>query len=161
MIRLTSLLKEIDNSVDVNALAQEFMNSTSYNKSHDCKRSTYEFVKWVKKNKNFEPDVILMAPPKDIKKYPGKSGEGDAHIFAIVNRYGIDFTANQFNGVNDPLKITEENKIKSEYKKIGGYFTNFPEWFENGKTSIKTKIGQLPKWFIEGAESEGFKPSDI
>ena len=32
------------------------------------------------------------------------------------------------------------------YKKIGGYYTLFPDWFENGKTSLKTKWNNLPKW---------------
>jgi hypothetical protein len=160
MIKLVDLLKEIDNK-DITIIAQDFMKSTSYNKSHDCKRSTYEFVKWLKKNKDIEPDVLLLAPPKDIKKFPGKSGEGDAHIFSIVNGYGLDFTADQFPGVQNPLKITPENQIESEYKKIGGYFTNSLDWFNNGKYFIKSKISQLPQWFKDGAEQDGFKPDDV
>jgi len=161
MIRLKGLLTEVENSIDVNSLAKEFMKSTSYNTSHDCKKSTYEFVKWIKSNKGFEPDVILLAPPKDIKKYPGKSGDGDSHIFSIINGYGIDFTANQFPGVSRSLKITNENQIEFEYNKIGGYYTNFPDWFDNRKTFIISKIGQLPQWFKDGARKEGFNPDDI
>ena len=163
MIKLKKLLKEYSNDIDINNIANEFMDSSSYNESHDCKRSTYEFVKWLKKNKGFEPDVILLAPPKDTKRFPGKSGDGDAHIFTLVNGYGIDFTANQFPGVTNPLKITPENRIESEYKKIGGYFTDFPadaDYF-NGKTVLKSKIGQLPQWFKDGAVNAGFKPDDI
>jgi len=129
-------------------IAKEFMTSNSYNKSHDCKRSTYEFVNWLKKNKKFEPEVLLLAPPQDIKKFPGKSGEGDSHIFAIIDGYGVDFTANQFPGVSEPLKITPEDQISSEYKEIGGYYTLYPDWpgFENKKTSLKTKWNNLPSW---------------
>ena len=161
MIRLRDLLKEVSSDTDVSGIAKDFMNSSSYNKTHDCKRSTYEFVKWLKNNKGMEPEIILLAPPKDIKKFPGKSGTGDSHIFAIVNGYGLDFTAKQFPGVTDAFKITPENQIESEYKKIGGYFTDYPDWFNNGKTFIKTKINQLPQWFKDGAEKEGFKPDDI
>jgi len=127
-------------------IAKEFMASDSYNRSHDCNRSTYEFKNWLKKNKKFEPEVILLAPPQDTKKFPGKSGYGDAHIFAIIDGYGVDFTANQFPGINEPLKITPENQIPSEYKKIGGYYTSYPDWFEKGKTSLKAKWYNLPIW---------------
>ena len=127
-------------------IAKEFMASDSYNKSHDCNRSVYEFKNWLKKNKKFEPEVILLAPPQDIKKFPGKSGYGDAHIFTIIDGYGVDFTANQFPGINEPLKITPENQIPSEYKKIGGYYTSYPDWFEKGKTSLKAKWDNLPNW---------------
>jgi hypothetical protein len=125
-------------------MAKEFMTSSSYNKSHDCKRSTYEFVNWLKKNKKFEPEVLLLAPPQDNKKFPGKSGDGDSHIFTIIDGYGVDFTSNQFPGISEPLKITPENQIPSEYKKIGGYYTLYPDWFENKKTSLKTKWSNLP-----------------
>lgn len=128
-------------------LAKEFMNSQSYNASDDCKNSTYKFVNWLKQNKKIEPYVLLLAPPLDIKKFPGVSGDGDSHIFSILDGYGIDFTANQFPGVIEPLKITPEAQIPSEYKKIGGYYTKFPDWFENGKTALKTKWSGLPNWF--------------
>jgi hypothetical protein len=146
MIKLIDILKETLNQQQIIDIAKEFMLSSNYNKSHDCKRSTYEFINWLKKNKKFEPEVLLLAPPKDIKKYPGKSGEGDAHIFTIIDGYGIDFTANQFPGISESLKITPENEIPTEYKKIGGYYTNSPDWFEGGKTSIKTKWNNLPNW---------------
>lgn len=141
-----STIKENLDKQQIVDIAKEFIKSNSYNKSHDCKRSTYEFVNWLKKNKKFEPDVLLLAPPKDIKKFPGKSGDGDSHIFAIIGGFGVDFTANQFPGVSEPLKITPESQIPSEYKKIGGYYTDFPDWFEGGKTSLKTKWNNLPNW---------------
>lgn len=146
MIKLIDILKEALDKQQIIDIAKEFMSSNSYDKSHDCKRSTYEFVNWLKKNKKFEPDVLLLAPPKDIKKFPGKSGDGDSHIFAIIDGFGVDFTANQFPGVSEPLKITPENQIPSAYKKIGGYYTLFPDWFEGGKTSLKTKWNNLPDW---------------
>ena len=128
------------------------MSSKSYNKSDDCKISTYKFVNWLKTNKNINPDVLLLAPPKDIKKYPGKSKEGDSHIFTIINGNGIDFTANQFPGVSEPLKITPEAQIPSEYKRIGGYYTSTPDYFKN-KTFIKDKFNNLPQWFHDGLKS--------
>jgi hypothetical protein len=162
MIKLINLLKEALNKQEIVNIANEFIKSNSYNKSHDCKRSTFEFIKWVKKNKGFEPDALLLAPPKDIKKFPGKSGDGDSHIFSIVDGFGIDFTANQFPGVSEPLKITPESQISSEYKKIGGYYTLFPDWFpeeaNGGKSSLKAKFNSLPQWFRDGLEKEGFKP---
>lgn len=158
MIKLIDLLKESLNQQQIVDIAKEFMSSENYNPDHDCKRSTFEFIKWAKKNKGFEPTTLLLAPPKDIKKFPGKSKDGDSHIFSIIDGYGVDFTANQFPGISEPLKITPENQIPSEYKKIGGYYTLFPDWFENGKTSIKTKFNNLPQWFRDSFEKEGFKP---
>jgi len=158
MIKLLDILNEALNEQEIVSIAKEFMNSDSYNSNHDCKRSTFEFINWLKKNKGFEPNVLLLAPPKDIKKFPGKSKDGDSHIFAIIDGYGVDFTANQFPGISKPLKITSENQIPSEYKKIGGYYTLYPDWFENGKTAIKTKFNNLPQWFRDGFEKEGFKP---
>lgn len=158
MIKLKDILIENLTQQQIVDVAKEFMNSNSYNKSHDCKRSTFEFIKWLKKNKGFEPEALLLAPPKDIKKFPGKSGEGDSHIFAIVDGVGVDFTANQFPGISEPLKITPENQIPSEYKKIGGYYTLHPDWFENGKTSVQDKFSNLPQWFRDGFEQTGFKP---
>ena len=162
MIKLLELLNKTLNQQQIIDIAKEFMSSSNYNKSHDCKRSTYEFINWLKKNKKFEPEVLLLAPPKDIKKYPGKSGTGDSHIFAIIDGYGVDFTANQFPGISEPLKITLEDKISTEYKKIGGYYTLYPDWFpeetNGGKSFIKTKWNNLPQWFRDGFEKEGFKP---
>ncbi len=154
MIKLVDILTEVLDKQQIVDIAKEFMESSSYNKSHDCKRSTYEFVNWLKKNKKFEPEVLLLAPPKDTKKFPGKSGDGDSHIFAIIDGFGVDFTANQFPGVSEPLKITSENQIPSEYKKIGGYYTLYPDWFENGKTAVKGKFNSLPKWFHDGLKKE-------
>lgn len=163
MIKLRDILKESVSLSEIEKIATEFKNSASYKSypTHDCKRSTYEFIKWVKKNKGFEPEALLLAPPKDIKKFPGVSGDGDSHIFSIIDGYAIDFTATQFNSNQPDIKITTDSKIKSEYEKIGGYYTLYPDWFENGKTAIKSKIGSLPKWFLEGAAKEGFKPEDI
>ena len=154
MIKLINILQEVLNQQQIVDVAKEFMNSESYNSNHDCKRSTFEFIKWVKKNKEFEPIALLLAPPKDIKKYPGKSETGDSHIFSIIDGYGVDFTADQFPGVSEPLKITLEDQIPSEYEKIGGYYTLFPDWFpeetNGGKTFIKTTWGNLPQWFRDG-----------
>ena len=158
MIKLGEILKEVLNKQGIVSIANEFMESNRYNKSHDCKRSTFEFIKWVKENKRLEPDALLLAPPKDIEKFPGKSKNGDSHIFSIINGFGIDFTANQFPGVSEQVKITPEFEIPLEYKKIGGYYTNSPKWFENGKTSLKAKFNSLPQWFRDGFEEEGFKP---
>ena len=154
MIRLKDMLKEVLNQQQIVDVAKEFMNSENYNPNHDCKRSTFEFINWVKKNKGFEPIALLLAPPKDIKMFPGKSRDGDSHIFSIIDGYGVDFTADQFPGVSEPLKITFENQIPSEYKKIGGYYTNYPEWFEAGKTFLKTKFNNLPQWFHDGFKQD-------
>jgi len=158
MIKLLNILKEVSSETNIEQIAKEFMDSNSYNPNHDCKRSTFEFIKWVKENKGFEPIALLLAPPKDIKRFPGKSGDGDSHIFSIIDGHGVDFTTNQFPGVSEPLKITPEDQIPLEYKKIGGYYTLYPDWFENGKTAIKTKFNNLPQWFRDGFEKEGFKP---
>ena len=41
--------------------------------------------------------------------------------------------------------------LDDEYKKLGGYFTSYPDWFENGKsTFIKSKFNDLPDWFYKG-----------
>ena len=159
MIKLINILTEALNQQQIVDMAKEFMSDKkSYNYNHDCKRSTFEFIKWVKENKGFEPIALLLAPPKDIRKFPGKSGDGDSHIFAIIDGFGVDFTTNQFSGISEPLKITPESQIPSEYKKIGGYYTDFPDWFENGKTAIKRKFNNLPQWFRDGFKKEGFKP---
>ena len=151
MLKLIHILREVKDQTQVLSLAKEFMSSESYDAGDDCKKSTYEFINWLKDNKGFEPDVLLLAPPSAevVEKNPelkGKSGGGDSHIFAIVDGYGVDFTANQFPGISNPLKITPENEIPSEYREIGGYYTNYPDWFKGGKTSLKTKWASLPKW---------------
>lgn len=78
MIKLKDILKEAKSQKEIEAIAEEFMTSNSYDKTHDCKQSTYEFVKWLKKTKGIEPEVLLLAPPKDDKKFPGNSGTGYA-----------------------------------------------------------------------------------
>jgi len=166
MIKLKDILKDIlteaKSQKEIEAIAEEFITSNSYDKTHDCKRSTYEFVKWLKKTKGAESEVLLLAPSKDIKKYPGKSGTGDSHIFAIIDGYGVDFTSNQFPGVTNPLKITPESNIPKEYKKIGGYYTLYPDWFpeetNGGKTFIKTTWSKLPSWMKTSDGIEDFKP---
>jgi len=135
-------------------LANEFVSSDKFNSSDDCKNSVRSFVNWVKNNKGFEPDVMLLAPPKDIKKFPGKSKDGDSHIFSIIGGYGIDFTAKQFDSNQPLIKIIPESEIESEYKKLGGYFTSYPDWFEGGKTSIKSKFNNLPQWFHNGYKKD-------
>ena len=154
MIKLLDILNESLDQQEVIDIAKEFMNSKSYDSTHDCKRSTYEFVKWLKVNKKINPDVLLLAPPKDIENFPGKSGHGDSHIFTILDGFGVDFTANQFPGVSQALKITPESNIPAVYKRIGGYYTDSPDWFEKGKTSLKTKFDNLPKWFHDGLKAE-------
>ena len=51
MIKLINILKESLDKQQIINVAEEFMSSDSYNKNHDCKRSTFEFIKWLKKNK--------------------------------------------------------------------------------------------------------------
>lgn len=162
MIKLKDILSEAKSQKEIEAIAEEFITSNSYDKTHDCKQSTYEFVKWLKKTKGIEPEVLLLAPPKDFKKFPGKSGTGDSHIFSIVDKIGIDFTANQFPGVTNTFKITLESKIPSEYKKIGGYYTLYADWFpeetNGGKTFIKTTWSKLPSWMKTSNSIEDSKP---
>ena len=162
MIKLKDILSEAKSQKEIEAIAEEFITSNSYDKTHDCKQSTYEFVKWLKKTKGIEPEVLLLAPPKDFKKFPGKSGTGDSHIFSIVDKIGIDFTANQFPGVANAFKITPESKIPSEYKKIGGYYTLYADWFpeetNGGKTFIKTTWIKLPSWMKTSNSIEDSKP---
>ena len=42
MIKLINILKESLDKQQIINVAEEFMSSDSYNKNHDCKRSTYE-----------------------------------------------------------------------------------------------------------------------
>lgn len=150
MIKLMDIIKDSFDKQQIVVIANEFIKSNKFNPSDDCKHSVRNFVNWVKDNKGFEPDVMLLAPPEDIKRFPGRRGDGDSHIFSIINGYAIDFTANQFD-LNQPLiKIIPESQIESEYKKLGGYFTSYPDWFENGKTFIKSKFNNLPDWFYKG-----------
>ena len=59
MIKLIDILKEALDKQQIIDIAKEFMSSDSYDKSHDCKRSTYEFVNWLKKNKKFQKNAKL------------------------------------------------------------------------------------------------------
>jgi len=147
-------------------LAAEFVKSKYYKREHDCKNSTFQFLKWFKETypKLPEPDVMLLAPPNPeiVKQHPelkGKSGEGDAHIFVVVDNVGIDFTADQFPGVSNYLKITPFSNIKLEYSKIGKYFTDSPDYF-NKKPFIRAKWSNLPSWMANLAENfaDGKKP---
>ena len=145
------IIKESFDKQQIVDIANEFIKSNKFNPSDDCKHSVRNFVNWVKDNKGFEPDVMLLAPPEDIKRFPGQRGDGDSHIFSIINGYAIDFTAKQFDSNQPLIKIIPESKIESEYKKLGGYFTSYPYWFENGKsTFIKSKFNNLPDWFYKG-----------
>ena len=152
MIKLMDILKESFDKQQIVDIATEFIESDKFKPKDDCKHSVRNFVNWVKDNKGFEPDVMLLAPPLDIKRFPGQGGEGDSHIFSIINGYAIDFTAKQFDSNQPLIKIIPESQIESEYKKLGGYFTLYPNWFdENGKsTFIKSKFNNLPDWFYEG-----------
>jgi len=151
MIKLMDIIKESFDKQQIVDIANEFIKSNKFNPSDDCKHSVRNFVNLVKDNKGFEPDVMLLAPPEDIKRFPGQRGDGDSHIFSIINGYAIDFTAKQFDSNQPLIKIIPESKIESEYKKLGGYFTSYPDWFENGKlTFIKSKFNNLPDWFYKG-----------
>ena len=138
-----------ESTEEVTNIANEFMSSNEYDKNDDCKMSTKRFVKWLKDNKKITPNVILLSPPKDIKKFPGKSLKGDSHIFTMLGGYGIDFTANQFPDIIDPLKITLGSDIAKEYEKIGGYFTTSPDYF-GYQPYIIDKFENLPQWFHDG-----------
>lgn len=151
MIKLMDILKESFDKQQIVDIATEFIESDKFEPKDDCKHSVRNFVNWVKDNKGFEPDVMLLAPPLDIKRFPGQRGNGDSHIFSIINGYAIDFTAKQFDSNQLLIKIIPESQIESEYKKLGGYFTSCPDWFENGKsTFIKSKFNDLPDWFYKG-----------
>ena len=152
MIKLMDILKESFDKQQIVDIATEFIESDKFKPKDDCKHSVRNFVNWVKDNKGFEPDVMLLAPPLDIERFPGQGGKGDSHIFSIINGYAIDFTAKQFDSNQPLIKIIPESQIESEYKKLGGYFTSGPDWFDkNGKsTFIKSKFNNLPNWFYKG-----------
>lgn len=121
---------------------RKFLESDIGKKSEkfDCKTVTRNFVKWAEEQKIPNVKVVhLVGPHADVvAKRPelkGKSGTGDSHIMPIVNNEAIDFTARQFgqsNQFNNPL-VTPLSSIKQVYQKIGGYFTDKPEWFYGGK----------------------------
>ena len=155
MIKLMDILKESFDKQQIVDIATEFIESDKFKPKDDCKHSVRNFVNWVKDNKGFEPDVMLLAPPLDIERFPGQRGNGDSHIFSIINGYAIDFTAKQFDSNQPLIKIIPESQIESEYTKLGGYFTSYPDWFENGKsTFIKSKFNDLPDWFHKGFDKK-------
>jgi hypothetical protein len=100
----------------------------------DCKTSTRAFVKWAEA-KGLKPETMNLAPPSqgmlDKRSELLQDGQGAGHIFPVVNGYGIDFTATQFPGITEIPLITPVSQIPSLYKRIGGYFTDAPEWMDN------------------------------
>ena len=148
-----------ENFADGKNLPDEFLKSKFYDESDDCKESTKKFVEFMKSKRLPEPKVIWLAPPKDIKKFPGKSGQGDAHIMPIVGNDAIDFTAKQF-GVNQIPFITPMSKVKQVYNKIGGYYTDAPDWVPGKTTHIIGTFNSLPQKALGLAENfaDGKKP---
>ena len=111
----SALLKKLKESFDkqqIVDIATEFIESDKFKPKDDCKHSVRNFVNWVKDNKGFEPDVMLLAPPLDIERFPGQGGKGDSHIFSIINGYAIDFTAKQFDSNQPLIKIIFGNTVK-------------------------------------------------
>lgn len=113
------------------------------------------FVEWAK-SKEIDVIVLWLAPPhpKVVEKRPElrskKNPEegGDAHIMPVVNNDAVDFTARQF-GVNAPFEkplITPISQVKQVYGRIGGYFTDAPEWFMGGKTHYLGPIDGISKY---------------
>ena len=144
--------KANENFADGKNLSDEFLKSKFYNAADDCKESTKKFVEFMKSKQLPEPKVIWLAPPKDIKKFPGKSGQGDAHIMPIVGNDAIDFTAKQF-GVNQIPFITPMSKVKQVYNKIGGYYTDAPDWVPGKTTHIIGTFNGLPQKALGLAEN--------
>lgn len=138
---------------DVKKIANNFVNSDFGKKysEYDCKTVTRAFTKWARDN-GIDSDIINLAPPSKeiIAKRPelkGKSGEGDGHIMPVVGNYAIDFTARQFglpNTFENPV-ITPMQEMEKTYNKIGGYYTDAPEWFDGGKKFWKGKWENQPK----------------
>jgi len=160
-------LTKLENFADGKNLSDEFLKSKFYDEADDCKESTKKFVEFMKSNKLPEPKVIWLAPPKDIKKFPGKSGEGDAHIMPIVGNDAIDFTAKQF-GVNQIPFITPMSKVKQVYNKIGGYYTDAPDWVPGKTTHIIGTLNSLPQKelglaenFADGKEKGKSRPGRV
>jgi len=153
----------IENPNDVNSVVQSFLNSEvgKANRLNDCKTVTRAFVNWAKDN-GVQANVMLLAPPSTevIEQRPelkGKSGTGDSHIMPIVAGQTIDFTARQFPGVSatyeKPL-IMPLNQAKSYYEKVGGYFTDAPEYFNGGQTSYVGSWDGLPSYFNKSFSDE-------
>lgn len=144
--------KSENESSSISGIVDAFVNDPIGKKyaNYDCKTVTRAFVKWAEAN-NIPTQVLSLAPPsaETIKQRPnlrGKSGEGDGHIMPVVNGQAIDFTVRQF-GVNrsyeNPL-ITPISQVKQVYNKIGGYFTDAPEWFLGGKTHYLGPWSAMP-----------------
>ena len=150
-------------STDVNSIVKNFLTSDVgiANQNNDCKTVTRAFVNWAKQN-GIKADVLLLAPPSadTVKQRPdlkGKSGEGDSHIMPVVDGSAIDFTARQFPGqtrsYNDPL-ITPIGSVPNVYKKIGGYYTDAPDYFETGTPFYLGPWSGLPSFFNKNFADE-------
>ena len=124
-------------------------------KNNDCKSVTRAFINWAEKN-NIEAKAVHLAPPskefvKNNPQFKGKSGEGDSHIMPVVKGYAIDFTARQF-GINRPYEnplITPIDQLKTVYGQFG-YYTDTPDWFAGGKSSLIKpfkNLSTMPKEF--------------
>jgi hypothetical protein len=146
------IFEVVENFADGKNLPDEFLKSKFYDEADDCKESTKKFVEFMKSKRLPEPKVIWLAPPKDIKKFPGKSGQGDAHIMPIVGNDAIDFTAKQF-GVNQIPFITPMSKVKQVYNEIGGYYTDAPDWVPGKTTHIIGTFNSLPQKALGLAEN--------
>jgi hypothetical protein len=146
------IVEVVENFADGKNLSDEFLKSKFYDEADDCKESTKKFVEFMKSKRLPEPKVIWLAPPKDIKKFPGKSGQGDAHIMPIVGNDAIDFTAKQF-GVNQIPFITPMSKVKQVYNEIGGYYTDAPDWVPGKTTHIIGTFNSLPQKALGLAEN--------
>lgn len=153
--RLTKMVTESSNAGadTVSTIIQNFLNSDlgkQYAK-HDCKSVTRAFVRWAQQN-DVETRVLILAPPSSevIYKRPqliGKSGQGDGHMMPVVQSQAIDFTVRQFPGMNQPYEqplITPLSRVKAVYEKIGGYFTDAPDWFLGGKSHYLGTWAQIP-----------------
>jgi len=107
------------------------------------------------KKNGIQAKVLLLAPPsaETIKQRPdlsGKSGNGDSHIMPVVGDNAIDFTVRQFPGQNrsyDQPLITKLNQVKQIYNKLGGYFTDKPEWFNDGESYYFGEYESMPSFF--------------
>lgn len=150
-------------SSDVRSVVENFLKSEIgiKNQKMDCKTVTRAFLDWANKNR-IKADVLLLAPPsaKTIAERPelkGKSGEGDSHVMPVVNGHAIDFTARQFPGqtrpYNKPL-ITPIGSVPSVYKKIGGYYTDAPDYFETGTPYYLGPWNGIPSFFNKNFADE-------
>ena len=148
---------------DVMSIVDSFLNSEIgiKNQKNDCKTVARAFVNWAGQN-GIHADVLLLAPPSQetINQRPdlkGKSGSGDSHIMPVVNGQAIDFTVRQFPGqtrkYNQPL-ITPVNEVPSLYKRIGGYYTDAPDYFKTGTPFYLGPWSGLPRFFDKNFPDE-------